>query len=81
MYCDFLPKFNRMVKPFYHKYTKKVEARAGIEPAFTDLQSAASPFCHRAPTVKPDFMGWNQVRQALLLQKTTIKQVSVINPV
>ncbi len=25
-----------------------MEARAGIEPAYTDLQSAASPLCHRA---------------------------------
>lgn len=25
-----------------------LEARAGIEPAFKDLQSSASPFCHRA---------------------------------
>ncbi len=25
-----------------------MEARAGIEPAFEDLQSSASPFCHRA---------------------------------
>lgn len=27
---------------------KMVEARAGIEPAYTDLQSAASPLRHRA---------------------------------
>ena len=27
---------------------KKMEARVGIEPALTDLQSAASPLCHRA---------------------------------
>ena len=27
---------------------KILEARAGIEPAYTDLQSAASPLCHRA---------------------------------
>ena len=26
-----------------------LEARAGIEPAYTDLQSAASPLRHRAP--------------------------------
>ncbi len=25
-----------------------MEARAGIEPTYTDLQSAASPLCHRA---------------------------------
>ena len=25
-----------------------MEARAGIEPAFKDLQSSTSPFCHRA---------------------------------
>lgn len=28
-----------------------LEARAGIEPAYTNLQSAASPFCHRANQV------------------------------
>ena len=27
---------------------RKMEARVGIEPALTDLQSAASPLCHRA---------------------------------
>ena len=26
----------------------QLEARAGIEPAFEDLQSSTSPFCHRA---------------------------------
>jgi hypothetical protein len=26
----------------------KLEARVGIEPTYTDLQSAASPLCHRA---------------------------------
>ncbi|CCC98212.1 protein of unknown function [Azospirillum baldaniorum] len=26
----------------------RMEARAGIEPTYTDLQSAASPLCHRA---------------------------------
>lgn len=26
----------------------KMEARAGIEPAYKDLQSSASPLCHRA---------------------------------
>ena len=26
-----------------------VEVRAGIEPAFEDLQSSASPLCHRTP--------------------------------
>jgi hypothetical protein len=25
-----------------------LEARVGIEPTYTDLQSAASPLCHRA---------------------------------
>ena len=25
----------------------RVEVRAGIEPTYADLQSAASPFCHR----------------------------------
>ncbi len=29
-------------------YEGKMEARVGIEPALTDLQSAASPLCHRA---------------------------------
>ncbi len=32
----------------YNGITNKVEARAGIEPAYTDLQSAASPLRHRA---------------------------------
>lgn len=31
-----------------------MEARAGIEPAYTDLQSVASPLCHRA-------LLWNMV--------------------
>jgi hypothetical protein len=26
---------------------RKLEVRAGIEPTFADLQSAASPLCHR----------------------------------
>ena len=26
-----------------------LEVRAGIEPAFEDLQSSASPLCHRTP--------------------------------
>ena len=30
----------------------QLEARAGIEPAFEDLQSSTSPFCHRALTSK-----------------------------
>ncbi len=28
---------------------KKLEVRAGIEPAYADLQSDASPLCHRTP--------------------------------
>src|ERR1700712_1828887 len=28
---------------------KALEVRAGIEPAFADLQSDASPLCHRTP--------------------------------
>ena len=32
----------------YLKYSGKLEARVGIEPTYTDLQSAASPLCHRA---------------------------------
>lgn len=28
-----------------------MEVRAGIEPAFEDLQSSASPLCHRTPGV------------------------------
>ncbi len=28
-------------------FTQILEVRAGIEPAYTDLQSAASPLCHR----------------------------------
>ena len=30
-----------------------MEARVGIEPALTDLQSAASPLCHRAINSTP----------------------------
>ncbi|MEY3007011.1 MAG: hypothetical protein RI942_1353 [Pseudomonadota bacterium] len=30
-----------------------MEARVGIEPALTDLQSAASPLCHRASEDNP----------------------------
>ena len=34
-----------------------VEARAGIEPACTDLQSAASPLRHRAIRVSTQYVG------------------------
>jgi len=30
-----------------------MEARVGIEPALTDLQSAALPLCHRALSLPP----------------------------
>lgn len=29
----------------------ELEVRAGIEPTYADLQSAASPFCHRTTAV------------------------------
>lgn len=28
---------------------ERLEVRPGIEPGFTDLQSVASPLCHRTP--------------------------------
>lgn len=28
-------------------FARILEVRAGIEPTYADLQSAASPFCHR----------------------------------
>ncbi len=31
-----------------HRSSRFVEAWAGIEPAYADLQSAASPLCHQA---------------------------------
>ncbi len=34
---------------------RRVEVRAGIEPTFADLQSAASPLCHRTPG---SWSGW-----------------------
>ncbi len=34
---------------YYNTLGLYMEARAGIEPAYTDLQSAASPLRHRAP--------------------------------
>ena len=30
-----------------HNHLNMLEVRAGIEPAYADLQSAASPLCHR----------------------------------
>lgn len=38
-----------MPKPSWEYAAVSLEARAGIEPAYTDLQSAASPLRHRAP--------------------------------
>ena len=35
-----------------HRSTRFVEAWAGIEPAYADLQSAASPLCHQAFSTK-----------------------------
>ena len=32
----------------FQNVRERMEARAGIEPTYTDLQSAASPLCHRA---------------------------------
>src|SRR4051812_22776509 len=42
----------------------KLEVRAGIEPASADLQSDASPLCHRTPGRREAYMvratGWGQ---------------------
>ena len=41
--------FDRAVLPTQgHRSSRFVEAWAGIEPAYADLQSAASPLCHQA---------------------------------
>ena len=49
----------------------EMEVRAGIEPTFADLQSAASPLCHRTPSsaelalyVVPDADGQDVIRPA-----------------
>ena len=39
----------RCLLPCRANSLKKLEVRAGIEPTFADLQSAASPLCHRTP--------------------------------
>ena len=42
--------------------SEQLEARAGIEPAYTDLQSAASPFRHRASSGAGGLWGqWRRV--------------------
>ncbi len=33
--------------------SRRLEVRAGIEPAYADLQSDASPLCHRTPGAEP----------------------------
>jgi hypothetical protein len=38
---------------FYPRSTAMLEAGVGIEPAYTDLQSAAWPLCHPAETCRP----------------------------
>ena len=39
---------------------QRVEVRAGIEPAFKDLQSSASPLCHRTPPAQPALIHANR---------------------
>ena len=37
-----------MSQEIYRNVRETLEARAGIEPTYKDLQSSASPLCHRA---------------------------------
>ena len=48
--CGYAQNCSTLVAPSHsHEFVeRKLEARAGIEPAYTDLQSAASPLRHRA---------------------------------
>ena len=41
--------FNTHSKPVQELKRYILEARAGVEPTYTDLQSGAYPLCYRAP--------------------------------
>jgi hypothetical protein len=69
----------------------KLEVRAGIEPTFADLQSAASPLCHRTPwprasriscaarpPVKPGSTGSGQWSAVIDLQSSAAGQWSAV---
>jgi hypothetical protein len=47
---DILPSLRKL--SLSAKVLKPLEVRAGIEPAYADLQSAASPLCHRTGQAK-----------------------------
>jgi hypothetical protein len=53
--CENLPSkhSNRLI---YNNNLKVLEVRAGIEPASADLQSDASPLCHRTPGRRRAYM-------------------------
>ena len=50
---------------------RKVEAPTGIEPVYTDLQSAASPLRHRAAEWDPANISAPRHKQSLLCGKAT----------
>ena len=46
-YCPLSVPVNQVKSRNIRKLTEKLEVRAGIEPTYADVQSAASPLCHR----------------------------------